>query len=88
MKDLDGEWVGQFGSVEPLGHPLVCSNDGGCTNKLRMVRAASTHFPKLRKFSLNCTLLSEAMCMFLEIDQHLCTGNVNLSWRFEAYQVS
>ena len=28
VRDLDGEWVGQFGSVECLGHPLVCSNDG------------------------------------------------------------
>ena len=29
VRDLDGVCVGQFGSVERLGHPLVCSNDGG-----------------------------------------------------------
>ena len=53
VKDLDWVWVGQFGSVERLGHPLVCSNDGGCTSKLHILRAASTHFRKLRKFLIS-----------------------------------
>ena len=30
------------------GHPLVCSNDGGCRSQLRILRAASTHYGVLR----------------------------------------
>jgi hypothetical protein len=37
-------------NIDLLGHPLVCHNDGGCKNILRIIRAASTHYPILRKF--------------------------------------
>ena len=43
--------------VERQGHPLVCSNDSGCSSKLRILRADSTHFPVLRTLqrkSLQC----------------------------------
>ena len=33
-----------------LGHSIVCANDGGCSSKLRILRAASTHYPLLRTF--------------------------------------
>ena len=35
---------------EHRGHPLVCSNDGGCHSKLRILRTAATHFPVLSTF--------------------------------------
>ncbi len=38
------EGIAEYTTVDGLGHPLVCSNDGGCQNKLRILRAASTHF--------------------------------------------
>ena len=39
-----------FTPIEHQGHPLVCFNDGGCTSKLRILRSAATHYPKLRIF--------------------------------------
>ena len=40
-------------SVDLRGHPLVCSNDGGCDSKLRVLRAAGTHYPVLGNFYRN-----------------------------------
>ena len=34
--------------IQLQGHPLVCSNDGGCHSQLRILRAASTHYSVLR----------------------------------------
>ena len=57
------------------GHPLVCSNGGGCQSKLRVLRAASTHFPVLRKFLRQVhSAITNHKCVF-EIDKALCTGN-------------
>ena len=39
-----------FTPIARQGHPLVCFNDGGCTSKLRILRSAATHYPKLRIF--------------------------------------
>jgi hypothetical protein len=37
--------------VQCLGHPLICHyDDSGCTNVLRILRAASVHYGVLRKF--------------------------------------
>ena len=36
--------------IDRKGHPLVCSIDSGCKSKLRILRAAATHYPLLRKF--------------------------------------
>ena len=35
--------------VDRQGHPLVCSNDGGCRSKIRIFRDAATHYPLLTK---------------------------------------
>ena len=35
---------------EEKGHALTCYTASGCTSKMRILRAASTHFPKLRTF--------------------------------------
>ena len=37
-----------WGVIELQGHPLVCSNDGGCRSQLCILRAAFTHYGVLR----------------------------------------
>ena len=45
------------------GHPLVCFNDGNCVSKLRILRAASTHYPLLRNFLHDAvTTIDNALC--------------------------
>ena len=58
------------------GHPLVCSHvDGGCQSKLRILRAASTHYAVLRNFLHDVhSAISSHTCVS-EIDKALCTGN-------------
>ena len=34
-------------TVQLKGHPLVCSNDGGCHSQLQIIRSAATHYPVL-----------------------------------------
>ena len=41
-----------------------------------MLRAASTHFPKLRKLLIELHTAIRSHVHVLEIDQHLCAGNV------------
>ena len=41
----------QYSAIERKGHPLVCFLDNSeCCSQLRILRAASTHYPVLRKF--------------------------------------
>ena len=61
--------------IDCKGHPIVCCNDGGCESKLRILRAASTHFPVLRKFLNDVySAITSHTCVF-GIDNALCTGN-------------
>ena len=66
----------EFFSVDLKGHPLVCSIDGGgCLSKLRILRAASTHFFVLRQFLHGVhSAIRSYMCVF-QIDRALCIGN-------------
>ena len=61
---------------ELLGHPLPCTHaNAECQSFLRILRAASTHFPVLRSF---VCLVYEARKLhtFLEsVDTALCSGN-------------
>ena len=34
-------------TVQLKGHPLVCSNDGGCHSQLQIIISAATHYPAL-----------------------------------------
>ena len=57
------------------GHPLVCSNDGGCHSKLRILKSAAIHFPVLSTFlRLVCCAL-ESHKTVQSIDEALCTGD-------------
>ena len=62
--------------VNRKGHLLICHTADGCTSKLRILRAVSTHFPKLRTF-LRC--IYEAIKYHQQIkgvDRALNTGNI------------
>ena len=37
-------------AVDRKGHPIICDSGSECTSQLRILRAASTHFPVLRQF--------------------------------------
>ena len=40
--------------ADKQGHPLICyEENSGCTSSLRILRAASPHYPKLRTFLRN-----------------------------------
>ena len=39
-----------FSPVELKGHPIACHTGDSCRSTLRILRAASTHFPLFRKF--------------------------------------
>ena len=68
--------VTEFSSVGLKSHPLICSSSsGGCQSKLRVLRAASTHFPVLRQFLHDVhSAIRSHMCVF-EIDKALCAAN-------------
>ena len=61
--------------IDLKGHPLVCSHVDGCQSKLRILRAASTHYSLLRNFLHDVhSAISSHVCVS-EIDTALCTGN-------------
>ena len=79
-----GHYTRLIGSnpIDLKGHPLVCSNDGGCQSKLRVLRAATTHFPVLRKLLRQVhSAITNHKCVF-EIDKALCTGNYETLMNF------
>ena len=62
-------------SVERQGHPLICSIDTGCSSKLRILRAASAHFPVLRALQRNLySALSSHRCI-ASLDEALSAGD-------------
>ena len=61
--------------IDRKGHPLVCSIDSGCKSKLRILRAAGTHYPLLRKFLHNVYTAIRSHMFVREIDRALCAGD-------------
>ena len=61
--------------VDLRGHPIVCYNGDLCTSVLRILRAASTHFPVLRKFLFHVTTALSAHRSVCDIDNALKNGN-------------
>ena len=62
-------------SVERQGHPLICSNATGCSSKLKILRAASAHFPVLRTLQRNLySALSSHRCI-ASLDKALSAGD-------------
>ena len=58
-------------AVDRNGHPIVCHSDSECTSQLRILRAASTHFPVLSE--VHNTIGSHKHV--LDIDKALRTGD-------------
>ena len=57
------------------GHPIVCYTGDSCTSTLRILRAASTHFPVLRKFLVHVTTALPCHKIVCSIDNALQCGN-------------
>ena len=57
------------------GHPIVCSNDGGCKSKLRILRAASTHYPVLGNLLHHVNDAVRSSSRVDDIDEALCAGD-------------
>ena len=58
-----------------MGHPIVCSNDGGCKSKLRILRAASTHYPVLGNLLHHVNDAVRSSSCVDDIDEALCAGD-------------
>ena len=61
--------------VSLKGHPIVCYTGDSCTSTLRILRAASTHFPVLRKFLVHVTTALTCHKIVCNIDNALQCGN-------------
>ena len=72
-----GHYTKLMGSlpVDLKGHPIVCYSGDYCTSTLRILRAASTHFPVLRKFLAHVTSALSAHRIVCDIDNALKNGN-------------
>jgi len=57
-------------TVDLRGHPLVCSNGGGCYSQLRVLRAAGTHYPVLGNLH---------HCVNNAISSHLRVWDIDMS---------
>ena len=61
--------------VDLRGHPIVCYSSDLCTSTLRILRAASTHYPILRKFLSHVISALSAHKSVCDIDNALQNGN-------------
>ena len=62
-------------TVQLKGHPLVCSNDGGCHSQLRFIRSAATHYPVFFTLSHHVYRAIGAHVGVQKIDRALCSGD-------------
>ena len=62
-------------TVDLRGHPLVCSNDGGCYSQLRVLRAAGTHYPVLGNFHHYVNNAISSHLRVRDIDMALLSGD-------------
>ena len=62
-------------TVQLKGHPLVCSNDGGCHSQLQFIRSAATHYPVLVTLSHHVYRAIGAHVGVQKIDRALCSGD-------------
>ena len=57
------------------GHPIICHSGNECSSELRILRAASTHFPVLRNFLRGVHNAIECHKCVLGIDTALSVGD-------------
>ena len=60
--------------LSKLGHPLPCSSDM-CNSKLRTLRAASVHYPVLRKMLYSVYMARKCHFTIASIDNALSTSD-------------
>ena len=63
--------------ITKAGHPLSCANSM-CNSKLRVLRAASVHYPALRKLLYSVYMARKHHSTVAEIDNALCTNNYKM----------
>ena len=63
--------------IDLKGHPIVCYTGDSCTSTLRILRAASTHYPILRRFLAYVTDALSSHRALCDIDNALKSGNHN-----------
>ena len=61
--------------IQLQGHPLVCSNDGGCCCQLCILRAASTHYCMLRTLLNHVYTARRSHLCVVSIDKALSAGD-------------
>ena len=64
------------------GHPIVCYTGDSCTSTLRILRAASTHFPVLRKFLVHVTTALSCHKIVCSIDNAMQCSNYKKLMQF------
>ena len=62
-------------SVPRLGHPFLCHTGKGCTSTIRILRAASVHYEKLRKLRKAVDAVRLNNGIISAIDRALYNGN-------------
>ena len=70
-----GHYTNSVNSTPRKGHPIACYRGGECSSQLRILRAASTHFLKLRTFLRHVESAIVSHQSVCEIDQALGTGD-------------
>jgi len=70
------QYPGDAGDVDlyKLGHPLPCATDS-CHSKLRILRAASVHYPLLRKFLYSVYNARKCHNLVTQVDEALHAAN-------------
>ena len=71
----NGHYTCQLTGHELAGHPLTCTVSG-CESKLRILRAASPHYPKLRRFLAALYESIRNHKPILSLDQALLSGEM------------
>ena len=64
------------GFIDQLGHPIYCELPE-CSSPLRVIRAASPHFPVLRTFTRLLYKARKCHMTILAIDSALASGNID-----------
>ena len=62
--------------ITKSGHPLLCAS-GMCKSKLRILRAASVHYPALRRLLHSVYMATKHHSTVDQIDNVLCTSDYN-----------
>ena len=73
----NGHYTCQLTGHELAGHPLTCTVSG-CESKLRILRAASPHYPKLRRFLAALYVRIRNHKHILSLDQALLSGDFEM----------